>query len=32
MSQGSAKPETCPMCRGPFAYGQAGADKIVRMG
>src|ERR1700678_2872080 len=27
MSHGRPKPETCPMCRGPFAYGQAGAAR-----
>ena len=29
MSLGIAKPETCPMCRGPLAYGQAGAVEDV---
>ena len=28
MSQGSPKPETCPMWRGPLAYGQAGAARM----
>src|SRR5689334_9817029 len=29
MSPGTAKPATWPMCRGPLAYGHAGATKIV---
>ena len=28
MSLGMAKPETCPMCRGPLAYGQAAAVRM----
>src|SRR6516225_8353863 len=28
MSHGKAKPETWPMCRGPLAYGQAGAARM----
>src|SRR6266480_4010026 len=28
-SAGTAKPTTWPMCRGPFAYGQAGAMSTV---
>src|SRR5712664_138850 len=29
-SAGTAKPTTWPMCRGPLAYGQAGAIKTCR--
>src|SRR5205823_6668731 len=29
-SAGTAKPATWPMCRGPFAYGHAGAMRTVR--
>src|SRR5438045_1841390 len=29
-SAGTAKPTTWPMCRGPFAYGHAGAIRTVR--
>src|SRR5438445_5249938 len=28
-SAGTAKPTTWPMCRGPFAYGHAGATRTV---
>src|SRR5688572_8938284 len=28
MSAGTAKPTTCPRCRFPAAYGQAGATRI----
>jgi hypothetical protein len=28
MSAGTANPTTCPRCRGPLAYGQAGATRI----
>src|SRR6266550_672119 len=28
-SAGTAKPTTCPMCRGPLAYGHAGATRTV---
>src|ERR687887_2161393 len=28
MSAGTAKPTTWPTCRGPFAYGHAGATRI----
>ena len=28
MSAGSPNPDTCPMCRGPLAYGQAGAVRM----
>src|SRR5690349_12542991 len=31
MSQGRAKPDTCPMWRGPLAYGHAGAARIGRL-
>src|SRR5579859_6350613 len=29
-SAGTARPATWPMCRGPFAYGHAGAIRTVR--
>src|SRR5215469_12777004 len=31
MSQGRPKPDTWPMCRGPFAYGHAGALRMWRL-